>query len=67
MSTRTKLVLKFAASILFLLAIAGEGYWIYRNFFGGIRKKLILEQKITVSGKDQNIRFKKRKRCKYPD
>jgi len=50
--------LKIAAMIIGIAAIGAGGYWAYNEFFGGIRKKLLVEQTIVPSDKDQTVAYK---------
>jgi len=49
--------LKIAALIIGIAAIGAAGYWAYNEFFGGIRKKLLVEQTILPSDKDQTVAY----------
>jgi len=49
--------IKAAAAILIVAVVGGGGYLAYDKFFGGVRKKLLIEQKIPVSDKDQTVKY----------
>lgn len=50
--------LRWAASILLIIGIGVGGYFGYDYFFGGIKKKLLIEQKIVPSEEDQTVSYK---------
>ncbi|KAF5051476.1 hypothetical protein DSECCO2_418610 [anaerobic digester metagenome] len=54
---KKRVFLKVAAAVLIVAVLGGGGYWAYNEFFGGIRKKLLVEQKISVSDKDQTVKY----------
>lgn len=49
--------LRWAAIIVVVLGLGAGAYFAYDTFLGGIRKKLLIEQKITVSDKDQTVAY----------
>ncbi len=54
---KKRIFLKVAAAVLIVAVLGGGGYWAYNEFFGGVRKKLLVEQKIEVSDKDQTVKY----------
>lgn len=63
---KKRVFLKVAAAILIVAVLGGGGYWAYNEFFGGIRKKLLVEQKISVSDKDQTVKYEDEISVKVP-
>lgn len=55
---KNKSFLKIVFIIFISTIIIGGGYFLYTHFFRGISKKLLTEQKIYVSEKDQTISYK---------
>lgn len=49
--------LKVAAVIFLLISVGVGGYYAYDYFLGGINKKLLLEQSVKPSEKDQTIAY----------
>ncbi|HPS82890.1 MAG TPA: zinc ribbon domain-containing protein [Bacteroidales bacterium] len=54
---KKRVFLKVAAAVLIVAVIGGGGYLAYTKLFGGIRKKLLVEQTIAVSDKDQTVKY----------
>ncbi len=52
-----KKFLKYAAVFIVICVILTGGYFAYDMFFGGIRKKLLIEQKIVPSEEDQTVKY----------
>jgi hypothetical protein len=50
--------LRYAAMFLLICGVGAGGYYAFTQFFGGVKKTLLIEQKIVPGEEDQVIKFK---------
>jgi hypothetical protein len=54
---KKRIFVKVVAAVLILGALGVGGWYGYNEFFGGVRKKLLIESQIVPSDKDQTVKY----------
>ena len=63
---KKKTFFKYAAIFIIVAVVGTAGYFGYQQFMGGVKKKLLMEQKVTVSDEDQTVAYEDEISVKVP-